>query len=88
MQINKLPRDKDGKLPAYAWPGGYPIIYYTEDGGELCPDCANGKNNSEADPTHYDPQWKLIAGDVYWEGPPIQCAHCNKDIESAYGEVE
>lgn len=34
------------KLPAFSWPGGYDIIYVTDDGGCLCADCAN-KNGSE-----------------------------------------
>lgn len=33
-------RDSDGELIAYAWPGGYQVVYYTKDGSELCPECA------------------------------------------------
>ncbi len=29
------------ELEHYAWPGGYPIGYFTEGGSILCPDCAN-----------------------------------------------
>ena len=28
-------------LPAYAWPGGYPMVYTDEYNGTLCPDCAS-----------------------------------------------
>lgn len=31
-------------------------------------------------------QLKPVACDIYWEGPTIQCEHCNADIESAYGD--
>lgn len=84
---SKLFREEDGSLPAYAWPGGYPIVYLCDDGGELCPDCANGKNGSDASESpEADRQWRLIAGDVYWEGPPVPCDHCGRLMESAYGE--
>lgn len=25
--------------PSYAWPGGYPLFYTSQDGGCLCPKC-------------------------------------------------
>ena len=83
-----LHRDDDGKLTAFAWPGGYPIVYMMADNGCLCPACANGGNGSEASETSDEKQWRLVAGEVYWEGAPIQCDHCNADIESAYGEPD
>ena len=67
----------DGTLPAYEWPGGYPMEYVTEDGLEVCPTCANTPDTS-------DP---VIAGEVYWEGPPFPCDDCGRLIESAYGEM-
>lgn len=92
MDIKTIERDSNGKLPAFAWPGGYPIVYYSADMAEFCPACANGENGSRCcDPTldiecPDDDQWRLVAADIYFEGPTIQCAHCNKDIESAYGD--
>jgi hypothetical protein len=79
-------RNNDGTLPAYGWPGGYPIFYVTADGGVLCPECGNGRNGSEASENTDDAQWRLVGGDVHWEGEPLQCEHCNASIESAYGE--
>lgn len=29
--------DETGKLPAYAWPGGYPIVYLDAENSWLCP---------------------------------------------------
>ena len=54
-------RDDSGKLPAYAWPGGYPIIYIAGDGGIFCPACANGENGSDAgtDSADCDPAWRI-----------------------------
>ena len=84
-----LTRDDNGRLPAYAWPGGYQMYYVTDDGGCLCPNCANGENGSEAS-EDAEPRsgWKLAGQDIHWEGEPIICDHCGSDIESAYGPVE
>ena len=85
----ELPKNDDGSYQAYAWPGGYPIAYYCADGGVLCPNCANRMNGSIAQTDDKDDkQWYLIGADIHWEGPPIQCDHCNGDIESAYGDPD
>lgn len=77
-------------LPAYAWPGGYPIIYLTPGNDVVCPDCANGENDAEfnnPDPDYAgDQQWEISALEVYYEGPPEMCCHCYKEIASAYGD--
>lgn len=69
----------DRSLPAYAWPGGYPMEYATEDGLSICPACANLAIDDYGDP--------VIAGDVYWEGPDYPCDDCGKPISSAYGPL-
>ena len=85
----RLHRNDDGKLPAYAWPGGYPIYYLCADGGVLCPHCANRENGSEASENTDTPNdWRMIAADVHWEGLPLVCDHCGTKIESAYGDPE
>lgn len=71
-------RNESGQLPAYAWPGGYPIVYLTQYGNTVCPECAN-------DP---DPSETIVSGDVYWEGAPMCCDRCTNTIESAYGDPE
>lgn len=84
-----LYREEDGKLPTYAWPGGYPVAYLCEDGGELCAACANGENGSEARENNPDdPQWNIVGQSIHYEGPPIVCAHCGKEIASAYGDPD
>lgn len=68
-----------GTLPAYAWPGGYPVVYETAEGLSVCPSCANEPDTS-------DP---VRDGDVYWEGPTLCCDDCGKVvIESAYGDPD
>ena len=81
----RLPeRLSNDQLPAFAFPGGYPIVYYTADGGELCPKCANEftpeRDNAE--------QLQPVECDVHYEGAPIVCEHCNAEIESACGDPE
>ena len=82
---------RDGTLPAYAWPGGYPLYYLCADGGTLCPACANKENVH----THHagmcrcpenDAQWCIVFQEVHWEGQPLICDHCGVAIPSAYGE--
>lgn len=79
--------DANTPLNRYAWPGGYPIAYYQTGDGEsgagagdvLCATCA-----WEAITTDDAP----MAGEVYWEGAPVQCADCGGLIDSAYGEPD
>lgn len=84
MNIDKLREDNNGQLPAFAWPGGYPIYYLAKDNGVLCPKCANDFK-PERDT---EEQLKPVAWDVYWEGPVMQCEHCGVEIESAYGDPD
>lgn len=75
----------DGKLPAYVWPGGYPMEYITRDGLVICPACANGDG---PDATFLDESLDpVVQGEVYWEGEPFPCDDCGKLIDSAYGEM-
>lgn len=90
-----IQRYDSGKMPAYAWPGGYPMYYLMEDGDTLCPDCANGENGSlayivseDADRAKYHDGWGIVGQDIHWEGEAFICCHCGKRIDSAYGEVD
>jgi hypothetical protein len=62
------------KLPLVAWPGCYPLAYYSEDMCVFCPDCAERLRD------------EIVDADVYWEGAAMQCDECNTLIESAYGD--
>lgn len=82
-------RDSKGEVPAYAWPGLYPIVYITADAGYLCAACVNGGNGSRAaeklDPKdHDDDQWRVVAYEAA-EAPAseIRCDHCNTIIAGA-----
>ncbi len=84
-----MTRNEDGSLPAYAWPGGYPLYYICQDGGTLCPACANGGNGSLAytdkSPDGIDDsQWKVVGQEVNYEDDSLFCDHCNAQVEAAY----
>ena len=70
---------EDGSLPAYAWPGGYPLYYLDKEDNVLCPDCAND-NDQFNEP--------IICPGINWEDMGLNCDHCGKHIDSAYGEDE
>ena len=81
LEVNRDP------LPAYAWPGGYPLYYVCSDGGCLCPKCVNAEIAEIDDSTRRRLRdgWQLEGVGVHWEGEPIVCDHCGAEIESAYG---
>lgn len=71
-------RDADGQLPAFAWPGGYPIVYLSADGSEWDADCAN-QGDAEPPVTEYY---------VFYEGTDVVCSGCGDLVKSAYGDPE
>ncbi len=79
-------RDQDGKLPKYAWPGGYAVAYVADDGEYLCADCANtdGHVGGLADGFRLEgyetSDWHDV-GEGDWT-----CAHCSKVIDPAVKE--
>lgn len=86
-----LPVSRD-PLPAFAWPGGYPIFYVFTDGGVICPDCAN-RNIDEIDEANrggYNRNshggWAVDAMDVNYEDTDLICDHCHKSIPAAYAD--
>jgi len=73
----------------YAWPGGYPLFFITEDGDALSFEAVRaerrqvleavaGRDNSGG--------WRVIGLEVNWEDSALVCAHTGKAIQSAYGE--
>ena len=71
--------DEKGNLPAYAWPGGYPLFYMDSENNVLCPECANKNDEYDA---------PIVAHDANYEDASLYCEHCSKRIESAYNEKE
>lgn len=80
-------RDSEGRVPKYAWPGGYPMAFLVDDGEVLCADCVNDPSN----PVHEGGEadgWRVEGYVVHWEGGPLTCSHCNVEIPSAYGDPD
>jgi hypothetical protein len=74
----------EGQLPAYAWPGGYPLYYLDKDNGTLCPACATSTMNLTEPPFN---TWEIIIGaGINYEDTHCYCDECSKRIESAYAE--
>lgn len=80
--MSTLPTDTDGKLSAYAWPGGYPIFYLDAESSVLCPKCAEKSRTDDVE------KFRPIAADCNWEDASLYCDQCSKRIESAYAEPE
>ena len=91
MNIKEIRLENNGELPAFAWPGGYPLYYVTQDCGILCAskECVNGPEARDIDQEcPDDDQWNVVAYDIHYEGEPLICDHCGAEIESAYGVPE
>jgi hypothetical protein len=77
----------------FSFPGGYPVYTVLTDGELLCPDCARENfrqvvaSTKEAEKDGYSDGWSASGIQVLWEGSEY-CAHCQKLLESAYGELE
>ena len=82
--MRKLREGNGGCLPAYAWPGGYPLVYLDQDGCVLCPACAE---KSAADPEEHV-NFLPHSYYIHYEGDPVPCDNCANRIESAYGIPE
>lgn len=72
--MNRL--DNEGDLPAYAWPGGYPVYYLKHD-NVICPKCAS-RDDYFSQP--------VVTYVIHWENDLITCDNCGALIESAYGD--
>lgn len=84
LPVNREP------LPAFCWPGGYPLLYIFADGGALCPKCANeniveidqanrghGNRNSHGG-------WAIAGCEPNYEEDDCHCDHCGAVIPCAY----
>lgn len=96
--ILTIQRDLNDKLPAYAWPGGYPIYYLTPQGEAMCPTCATGEFDQWCDADWRGPYYVSLLSqiddlydgpqyaDINYEDEHLYCVQCDDRIPSAYGE--
>ena len=76
---------KDLEQP-YAWPGGYPRYFITNDGVALSYDAAreNRQIIEQSISEGCNDGWQVVACEINWEDSSLTCDHTNKPIESAY----
>jgi hypothetical protein len=70
----------------YAWPGGYPCYFVTDDGEALSFEAARQerRNILEAIRDGLHDGWRIVGMDINYEDSELRCAHTGKRIESAY----
>lgn len=89
MTINTTLEFKNAlRAGPYAWPGGYPLFFICDDGGTLCCKCAHSeaRNIFKSIAGSHRDGWRVVGQDINYEDPDLCCAHCNGQIESAYGD--
>ena len=64
---------------AFSSVGSYPLVYLDKNNNALCHVCARDAFEEWGEETTCD---------CYFEGPPICCDSCSKEIESAYGDPD
>jgi hypothetical protein len=86
LQRTVLKQVKEAIRRPFAWPGGYPVYTVLSDGSMLCRTCARSEYRQIARATLADLRdgWCAVGTVIHWEGAE-SCAHCDKDLESAYG---
>lgn len=74
----------------FAFPGGYPTYFITDDGDSLSYDSAkeNAEQIIDAIETGDNSGWRVVGQEVNWEDPELYCADSGKRIPSAYAEPE
>ena len=90
MKNQILEQVKNAIRNPYAWPSGYPVYIVMADGELFCRECARSEYKLIADSTRTDRKdgWTASGTMILWEGTDNYCAHCNRELESAYGEPE
>lgn len=71
----------------HAWPGGYPLYFYTSDGAALSFEAVEENFRQVADSVRnkLNDGWRVIGCDINYEDADLVCAHTGEKIECAYG---
>ena len=84
-RIQRLRRENGGRLPLFAWPGGYPIIYWVEQDRwtfPLCGECAEEQLAGAFGDV--GTVVGIESGDAYEEDTP--CDNCGTQLAAYYEE--
>ena len=70
----------------YAWPGGYPRYFLTDDGAALSYAAATEMREDieDAITERLRSGWRVVGCDINWEDGDLICDHTGARIESAY----
>lgn len=75
----------------YAWPGGYQIVLITQEGDMVKPQALikdKGQLRNAIGDIRAKYSGRIVGSEIYYEGPPVQCAYTGEIIESAYGDPD
>ncbi len=74
------------KSGSYAWPGGYPQYFLTDDGEALSFETVKEEYRLAYRSTRDKCRdgWQIVGVDVNWENHDLLCAHSGERIDSAY----
>lgn len=82
-------------LPAFAWPGGYPLYYPFSDGGVCCPECVNREivlvDDDMRDARRFGCRprrggFAVESPEANYEDADLVCDHCGQAIPAAYAD--
>ncbi len=87
-EILRIRAVKDFIRAPHAFPGGYPKVLITADGGALCDDCAKKEFRQIVAESLQNTNCGFRASGVgiNWENPDLTCDHCGAKIPPAYGD--
>ena len=74
----------------YAWPGGYPLYFITNDGSALSFESVRENLVSIFDSIKSETNdgWRIVSCQINYEDSDLVCDHSGLPIDSAYGESE
>jgi len=91
MEINTMRDYHDAvRRGPYAWPGGYPADWVTDDGETRCWRCGAKSYRQILWSLfhHVNDGWRVCAIALNYDDGDLWCCNCNTRIESAYAESE
>lgn len=70
----------------YAWPGGYPLYFITDDGAAISFNSAryNRRLILQSISQKLNDGWRIIGVEVNWEDESLTCDDTGEQIPSAY----
>ena len=89
-KINNTKELKDAlRAGPYAWPGGYNTYFIAADCEPLCHECVRNNFKQVVYETYHPrafDMFRVVGQEINYEDQHLHCAHCEKQIEAAYGE--